>query len=233
VVGLVVGDGVGVGGGGGDDVGDDSGEELGVTHGDAEELAPALCEAPGLLAVPLPLDGAFDPPAEDAEPLVTPFPPLWLDVPGVMPPPALMLTMLSRICPRANTPATTRTTAPATARAGRSQFITGPGDLRRSSLGPSLAEAQAMMGPRTGSEPRRPWVPAPARAGAAAPAPARVLVSAAAECDRTVLKKDSDRTMTSHRSVMSSLRSSHHCRLSHGSASRPRIFVKPSPTGSI
>jgi hypothetical protein len=50
--------------------------------------------------------------------------------------------------------------------------------------------------------------------------------------DRIVLKKDSHRTTTSQRNTMNSLRSSHHCRLTHGSLSRARIFVKPSPTGS-
>jgi hypothetical protein len=56
--------------------------------------------------------------------------------------------------------------------------------------------------------------------------------SAGVKRDLTVLKKDSHRTTTSQRSTMNSLRSSHHCRLSHGSLSRARIFVKPSPTGS-
>jgi hypothetical protein len=56
--------------------------------------------------------------------------------------------------------------------------------------------------------------------------------SAAAKRDRIVLKKDSHRTTTSQRNTMKSVRSSHHCRLTHGSLSRARIFVKPSPTGS-
>ena len=56
--------------------------------------------------------------------------------------------------------------------------------------------------------------------------------SVTSERDRILLKRDSHRTTTNQRSTMNSLRSSHHCRLSHGSLSRARIFVKPSPTGS-
>lgn len=228
-VGLELGDGVGLDGG--DDDGDGCwAEELGDAHGDGDEVAPTCDETPRFDGLPL-ADEVCDP-AEDLlpEPLGPPPPwPPWLEVPGaIVPLPLLRLTMPSRICPRANTPATTRTTAPATARAGRSQFITGPGDLRWPP-GPPLDEAQARMPPRPASEPARRAAPLVARA--AVPASAAVL-SAAAVWERIVLKNDSDRTTTSQRSVMNSLHSSHHCRLSHGSASRPRIFVKPSPTGS-
>jgi hypothetical protein len=222
-VGLELGDGVGLDGG--DDDGDGCwAEGLGDAHGDGDEVAPTCDETPRFDGLPV-ADEVCDP-ADDLlpEPLGPPFGPLWLVLPGAIAPlPLLRLTMPSRICPRANTPATTRTTAPATARAGRSQFITGPGDLRA----PPLDEAQARMPPRTGTEPRRRLAPVVARA--ALPAAVR---SAAADRDRIVLRSDSDRTTTSHRSVMNSLHSSHHCRLSHGSASRPRILVRPSPTGS-
>jgi hypothetical protein len=96
---------------------------------------------------------------------------------------------------------------------------------------------------RTGRSDRRrlPWfsVSGVAHARSAASGPAAE--SGAAEPglrdlpdlpDLTVLKKASYRTTTSQPSAMNPLRSSHHCRLSHGSSSRARIFVKPSPTGS-
>ena len=176
-------------------------------------------------------------------PLVLPVPPLWLEVPGWLPPPSAPKPMKPKPCwifPRAKTPPTTRTTAPATARAGRSQFITGPCELRRPSSRPRpgpLDATQAVMPLRTGrSDLRR--LPrssvsgvAHARSGASGPA-AESATSEPGLPDLTMLRKDSHRTTTSQPSTMNSLRSSHHCRLSHGSLSRARIFVKPSPTGS-
>jgi hypothetical protein len=62
---------------------------------------------------------------------------------------------------------------------------------------------------------------------------ARAAAATAPSADRTLLDSDSNRTTISQPRIISSLRSSSHCRLSHGSASRSRIFAKPSPTGSI
>jgi hypothetical protein len=105
--------------------------------------------------------------------------------------------------------------------------MAGPADLCG-----RLPAAQAVMPPRTGrsDRDRRPGAAAgpPAESGAV-PAPDGVPDLPAL----AVLRKASQRTTTSQRSTINSLRSSHHCRLSHGSVSRARIFVKPSPTGSI
>src|SRR5205814_1653671 len=106
---------------------------------------------------------------------------------------------------RAKTPATTSTTAPATARAGRSQAIAWPTEMRDGELAwrGRFAEARASMPPTT---------------------------APAADPDRIVLNQDWHRTASTQPMVAVSLRSSHHCRLSHGSASRAWIFLKPSPT---
>jgi hypothetical protein len=93
-----------------------------------------------------------------------------------------------------------------------------------------LPAAQAVMPPRTGRGDRGRLPGAAAGLSAASGLAVR---SAAVAPALAVLRKASQRTMTSQRSTMNSLRSSHHCRLSHGSVSRARIFVKPSPTGSI
>jgi hypothetical protein len=222
------------------DVGDGDGDGLPTGGGEADKhgpgdgtvllcvvVAPCLADpdrlrlgAPELFSVaPLPLV------------LPVPFPLLELEVlvPVAFSKPSMNP---SRICPRAKTPATTSTTAPATARAGRNQAMAGPAGLCD-----RLPEAQAVMPPRTGSDLSRPpcfWVSGVlhAMSGASGSAAASAGESAVAERDRSVLKNDSHRTTTNQRSTMNSLRSSHQCRLSHGSLSRPRIFVKPSPTGS-
>ena len=133
----------------------------------------------------------------------------------------------------AKTPATTSTMAPATARAGRSQAIAGPTELRSEELAwrGRFAAARAAMPPTTGSDRSRPWcLAAPALAWPEVTAP----VSApAADRDRIWLNQDWHRTAITQPMAVNSLRSSHHCRLSHGSASRAWIFVKPSPTGSM
>jgi hypothetical protein len=242
-----VGDGLAVVGDGdglavvGDGVGDGlTGGGLGDLHGpgDASVLLCAA-DAPGLASLERPRLGELEFFSVAPPPYGLPFPGTWPECEPLVPL-ALSRPRNSpwRICPRAKTPATTSTTAPATARVGRSQAMAWPADLR------CLAEAHAVMPPRTGrSDLRRllcSWVSgvAHARSGASGPAAG----SAAGEPDLpdltvlkpdlTVLKKDSHRTTTSQRSAIHSLRSSHHCRLSHGSLSRPRIFVKPSPTGS-
>jgi hypothetical protein len=177
-----VGDGDGLG-----DVGD--GDGLGDT-GDGDGLADAAGEVntlllgeplgPGDVAFPWDADGppeAAGPPL----PLVPPGPPVWLEglVPEEVP---FVSPIVAWIFPRAKTPATTRTTAPATARAGRNQVIAGPSEPRRGApaLRGRFAEAQATMPPRTGSDRSRP--PSP---GAASPASAP-----AVERDRTVLSQD-------------------------------------------
>ncbi len=143
----------------------------------------------------------------------------------------------------AKTPATTSATAPATARAGRSQAIVGASELRSQRPGrqpgdhpPGCPPSDAGVPPGAGSQDRR-RRPIPAAAARTLPAPrvsaAEVDRILAAEMDRILLDSDSHRMTTSQPRIMSSLRSSHHCRLSHGSASRARILVKPSPTGSI
>ena len=128
-LGDVVGDGVGlaeVGDGDGlADVGD--GEMQGP--GDGVLLCPA--DASGLGIPERPWDGERElfsvPP-----PWVLPGPPVWLEAPGWLVPsaPRPMKPKPRWIFPRAKTPPTTMTTAPATARAGRSQFTTGPCELR-------------------------------------------------------------------------------------------------------
>jgi hypothetical protein len=169
-----VGEGDGLGdGGGGDGLVDAAGEVNTLLLG--EPLGP------GDVAFPRVADG----PPETAGPplpLVLPGPPVWLEV---LVPEGLSFSKLAnvwRICPRAKTPATTRTTAPATARAGRNQVIAGPSEPRRGApaLRGRFAEAHATMPPRTGSDRSRPPTPA-AASSASAPA---------AERDRTVLNQD-------------------------------------------
>jgi hypothetical protein len=108
----------------------------------------------------------------------------------------------------AKTPATTSTTAPTTASAGRSQAIAGPTEWRSGEL--------AWRGRFAEARPAMPLTAAPA-----------------ADPDRSALNQDWHRTASTQPMVVVSLRSSHHCRLSHGSASRAWIFLKPSPTGSM
>jgi hypothetical protein len=182
------------------DVGDDVGDGLDVGDGAGDGLidpgdGDGFAEAGGemntlLLGEPLGLDDAEFPPVADGLPesagppwpLVVPGPPVWLEV---LVPEGLSFSKLAnvwRICPRAKTPATTRTTAPATARAGRSQVIAGPSEPRRGApaLRGHFAEAQATMPPRTGSDRSR--TPAPAAASSAS--------APAAERDRAVLNQD-------------------------------------------
>jgi hypothetical protein len=136
----------------GDVVGDGLGDVVGVgvglaEVGDGEGLAdagdgemqgpgdgsgvPCAADAPGLGAPELPWDGERElfsvPP-----PWVLPGPPVWLEAPGWLAPsaPKPMKPNPFWIFPRAKTPPTTITTAPATARVGRSQFTTGPCELR-------------------------------------------------------------------------------------------------------
>jgi hypothetical protein len=133
----------------------------------------------------------------------------------------------------AKTPATTSTTAPATARAGRSQAIAGPTELRSGELAwrGRFAEAQAAMPPTTGSDRSRPrWL---ATLALVLPVVTAPVSAPGADPDRMWLNQDWHLTASTQPMVVSSLRSSHHCRLSHGSASRAWIFVKPSPTGSM
>ena len=165
-VGLVVGVGLG-------DVGDGVGDGLliGGVLGDEQAAGEGTTvprdEAPGLGALARPQSGLpdLDPITAAPPPVVLPFTLPWLVF--VVPPLEAFsrLTKPCRICPRAKTPATTSTTAPATARAGRSQFITGPGDLCAPSSAPFLVpfEIQASRPPRTGaSRPSRPrWPAAP------------------------------------------------------------------------
>ena len=201
VVGVVVGDCVGVevavGVGVGVVVGlvvpgDGDGDGL-ADSGDGDELADAgevgallLGKLPGLAVAALPWVADCPPEvAGPALPLVPPAPPDWLEllVPDGLP---LVRPTRSLICPRAKTPATTRTTAPATARAGRNQAIAGPTDMRRGApaLRGHFAEAQAAMPPRTGSDRSRP----PSPAGPAAVASSAV--ASPAPPDRTVLNQD-------------------------------------------
>ena len=231
------------------DVGDGDGDGLLTGGGLADLHGPGdgsvlrcVAAAPRLAGLELPRLGELEFFKVAPPPYGLPFPGTW-PVCEPLVPLALSRPRNSpwRICPRAKTPATTRTTAPATARAGRSQAMAGPTDLR------CLPEAHAVMPPRTGrSDLRR--LPcssvagvAHARSGASGPAAGSATPEPdlphlpdliVLKPDLTVLKKDSHRTTTSQRSAIHSLRSSHHCRLSHGSLSRPRIFVKPSPTGS-
>jgi hypothetical protein len=181
-VGVGLGDvGVGVGLG---DVG--VGVGLGDT-GDGDGLADAGGEVNTLLLgeplgpgdVALAWDGDVPESAGPALPLVLPGLPVWLE--GLVPEGLSFVSpIVAWIFPRAKTPATTRTTAPATARAGRNQAITGPSKPRRGSpaLRGRFADAQATMPPRTGSDRSRP------------PAPAAAPSATAAERDRTVLNQD-------------------------------------------
>src|SRR5215470_8253082 len=90
---------------------------------------------------------------------------------------------VSRTFPRAKTPATTRTTAPATARAGRNQAIAGPTESRSGAraLRGRFAGTRDAMEPRTRSDRSCSLSPS----AVASPAPALV-----AEPDRTVLNQD-------------------------------------------
>jgi hypothetical protein len=120
------------------DVGDGDGDGLltgGVVGelqgpGDGVLLCPA--DAPGMGAPERPCDGELELFSVAPPPLVLGFPPTWLEVPGWLPPsaPKPMKPKPRWIFPRAKTPPTTITTAPATARVGRSQFTTGPCELR-------------------------------------------------------------------------------------------------------
>jgi len=226
---------VGDGDGDGDalaDVGDGAGEVTGGglagehAAGEGNSALP-LGVPPGLAGVALPW--VDDGPPETAGPplpLVLPGPPSWVEP---LVPDGLSFTKEASVpCSpvRAKTPATTRTTAPATARAGRSQAIAGPTGIYRGApaLRGGLAQPRAMAPWRAGRTDRsRPPLPA---AAASPPSPA-------AEPGRMVLNQDWHRTANTQPRIMNSPRSSHHCRLSHGSASRAWIFAKPSPTGSI
>ena len=187
-VGVVVGVGVGVGlvvagDGDGDGLADGDGDEL-ADPGEGDTLP--LGKLPGLADVAFVWDADGLPEcARPALPLVPPCPPDWLEllVPDGLP---LVRPIFSWICPRAKTPATTRTTAPATARAGRNQAIAGPTDMRRGApvLRGRFAEAQATMPPRTGSDRSRP----PSPAGPVAVASSAV--ASPASPDRTVLNQD-------------------------------------------
>jgi hypothetical protein len=212
----------------GDGDGEFTGGVLGELQADGAAAALLCCVvAPGLAVREPRLAAGFDPRSVVPPPLGLPGPPsrlvaVWPSGLSFSRP-----TNVPRIPPRAKTPATTSTTAPATARAGRSQAMAGPTDLCG-----RLPAAQAVMPPRTGrsDRDRRPGAAAgPPAASGAVPAPDGVPDLPAL----ALLRKASRRTMTSQRSTINSLRSSHHCRLSHGSVSRARIFVKPSPTGSI
>ncbi len=232
-LGLVcVGDGLGVVGVG-DGLGEFTGGVLGEAQADGDADALLCCAvAPGLGNVVPRWVGVFDPRSVEPAPLGLPLVPPWLEV---VPLGGLSFSRpmnVPRIPPSAKAPTTTSTTAPATARAGRSQAMAGPADLcgRR-------PVAQAVMPPRTDRSDRGRLpgaAPGLAAASGAVPAPGALLEPAVRSAAAlAVLRKASQRTTTSQRSTMSSLRSNHHCRLSHGSVSRARIFVKPSPTGSI
>ena len=123
--------------------------------------------------------------------------------------------------------------APATARAGRSQTIAGPTELRSRELAwrGRFAAALAAMPPMTGSDRSRPS--SLATLALAVPVVTAPASAPAADPDLIWLSQDWHRTASTQPMAVNSLRSSHHCRLSHGSASRAWIFVKPSPTGSM
>jgi hypothetical protein len=185
-VGLVDGDGVGDGlvdpgdgDGDGDGLADPGDGEL--TYAGGDDTLP-LGVLLGLGDVAFPWDAGDVPESTGAAlPLVLPGLPVWLGglVPEGLP---LVSPIVCWIPPRAKTAATTRTTAPATARAGRNQVIAGPTEPRRGSpaLRGRFAAAQATRPPRTGSDRSRPTSPA-AASSASAPA---------AEPDRTVLYQD-------------------------------------------
>jgi hypothetical protein len=171
--------------------------------------------------------------ARPPEPSVLPAPPALLEAGAPAESPFVKETNGPRSPPTAKTPATTSTTAPATARAGRSQAIAGPTELRSGELAcrGRFPEAWAAMPPTPGSDRSRPpplAALAPALSAVTAPVSA-----AAADPDRISLNQDWHRTASTQPMAVNSLRRSHHCRLSHGSASRAWIFVKPSPTGSM
>ena len=176
-----VGDGDGLGDGGeGDGLGDAGGGGFADAAGEVNALR--FGEWPGPGDLPFPRVAGDLPETRPPLPLVVPGPPVWLEV---LVPEGLSFSKLanvSRICPRAKTPATTRTTAPATARAGRNQAIAGPIEPRRGApaLRGNFAEAQATMPPRTGSDRSRPPVSAAASSASDPPA----------ERDRTVPNQD-------------------------------------------
>jgi hypothetical protein len=141
-----------------------------------------LGEPLGLGDVAFPWDAGDVPESTGpALPLVLPGPLTWLE--GLVPEGLSFVSpIVAWIFPRAKTPATTRTTAPATARAGRNQVIAGPSKPRRGSPASRgrFADAQATMPPRTGSDRSRP--PAPGAASSAS--------APAVDRDRTVLSQD-------------------------------------------
>jgi hypothetical protein len=247
-VGLVVGDGLGLGDGDGDGLVDD-----GEGDGDGGVVVGVLVGEHGAGT------GSTPPTPLGVLPGVVGAALLWVDdgVPepefawlpeslGLPPPPALLEAGEPDECPlskenpngprsppRAKTPATTSTTAPPTARAGRSQAIARPTEMRGEELAwrGRFAEARAAMPPTTGNDRSRPpWL---ATLALALPAVTAPVSDPAADPDRIWLNQDWHRTASTQPMVVNSLRSSHHCRLSHGSASRAWIFVKPSPTGSM
>jgi hypothetical protein len=237
VGGGVVGGGV-VGGGvvGGGNGLADAGDGDGVTDvGEEGILLLGVLLALVGVALPWVADGEPEPePAGLPEPLVLPGPPTLLEVWVPDEFPFSREANGPRRPPMAKTPATTSTTAPATARAGRSQAIAGPTEFR--SGAPAFcrrrAEAQASILLRMGRNDRsRP--PSLAALTLASPAVTAPAPAPAAEPDRIALNQDWHRTASTQPRVVNSLRRCHHCRLSHGSASRAWIFVKPSPTGSI
>ena len=187
---------VGVGDGLGD-AGDGDGDRLadwllgdGQGVGDADTLL--LGVLPGLLKVPLPWVGD-DPawPAGPPWPLVLPGPPVWLEstAPRVLSP--VREANVPWICARANTPATTSTTAPATARAGRSQAIAGPTALRSGAPAfrrrPAEAWAPTLLRMGRKDRSRPPSLAAPALA---LPVAAASAVTSSAELDRIALNQD-------------------------------------------
>lgn len=125
------------------------------------------------------------------------------------------------------TPATTITTAPATASAGRSQVMVGPSHLRSTTPASPLCPAGSLCCPDAAR------ATAPLAATDADRSRRPELTAKAARLDRASLKYGSHRTRISHPRAVSSLRSSDHCRLSQGSAIRLWIFDRPSPAGSI
>lgn len=183
---------VGVGDGLGD-VGDGDGEAgaggLGDEHGAGAGYTLLLGLLPGLADVAWPWVADARPGTAEPLPLGLPGPPPWLEVlvPGGL---SFSSPMnVPRICPRAKTPATTRTTAPATARAGRNQVIAGPAEPR--------SEEPAVRGRLTdwAAMPRRMASDRSCPFSPAVPAPSAVLASPAAsapaaEPDRSVLNQD-------------------------------------------
>jgi hypothetical protein len=180
-VGLVdVGDGVGDGlvdPGDGDGL-MDAGDGDGLKKAGEEDTLP-LGSLLGLADVAFDWDVGDVPESTGAAlPLVLPGLPVGLEglVPEGLP---FVSPIVCWIPPRAKTAATTRTTAPATARAGRNQVIAGPTEPRRGApaLRGRFAAAQATKPPRRGDDRSRPTAPAAASAPAAEP-------------DRTVLDQD-------------------------------------------